>query len=213
MKIFILLFVLLLLRITAHAQAPEGTSILCRGVSIPEGYTIIKETKSPDCPNGAYLIKKSSAGPTSRSPARLSQEQRKEAGELLLLIDVMETRLKSTWNNENDFGVRTDEDFSYLKGAANAVQAIVTGLDKLPDGKYKAYLGGAAIAYADVARIRVAAGEDGGEERQLQIVKRYELEDTEPHLWAWRIWQVARLARNAAAKELGLPVRDYEEDK
>lgn len=31
------------------------------------------------------------------------------------------------------------------------------------------------------------------------------------YLWAWRIWQVARTARNLAAKELSLPLRKYEE--
>ena len=39
-----------------------GKSIkLCRGIPIPEGYTIVAEAASPDCPKGAYLIKKQEA--------------------------------------------------------------------------------------------------------------------------------------------------------
>src|SRR5882672_1298254 len=65
-KAFLTLFPFLLLMTPAHAQ--EIT--LCKGVTIPDGYTIIKETTSPDCPNEAYSIKKTaSAKPTPISPA------------------------------------------------------------------------------------------------------------------------------------------------
>lgn len=40
------------------AAAQTGTIIICKGVSIPDGYTIIEETTSPDCSKGAYRVKK-----------------------------------------------------------------------------------------------------------------------------------------------------------
>src|ERR671919_725880 len=38
-------------------SAPDVIKI-CRGISIPDGYTIIAEATSTDCPGGAYVIKK-----------------------------------------------------------------------------------------------------------------------------------------------------------
>jgi hypothetical protein len=209
-KLMILSVVMLLLTITLLAQT-QGTIKICKGVPIPDGYTIIEETPSSDCPKGAYLIKRTEVSSPNQPAAQLTEAQMKEARELLLLVDAMEIRLKRAWNQDNDFGVTTNEDHSYTKGAMNAAESIASRLDKLPNGDYKLYLMAAAIAYVDVGRIRMAAGEDDGEDFQRNIVKNYKLENTEPHLWAWRVWEIARAARNVAAKQLGLPERKYDD--
>ena len=71
----------------------------------------------------------------------------------------------------------------------NAAEEIASRLNRFPNGDYKPYLMAAAIAYVDVGRIRVSAGVEGGEEVQRNIVKKYELENTELHLWAWSVWK------------------------
>jgi hypothetical protein len=163
-------------------------------------------------PNRGSIVAWLADGTNDTSP-RLSQGDMKEAREVLLAIDAMETRLKSAWNEENDFGATTNEDRSYLKGAANAAENIASRLNRLPDGDYKIYLSAAAVAYVDVGRIRSAAGQDEGEKLQLSIAKNYKLENREPHLWAWDVWQIARAARNRGAKALGLPERKYDDSK
>ena len=48
-------------RSAGRRAAPRGTVKLCRGVSIPDGYTVVAETTSPACPDGAYVIKREAA--------------------------------------------------------------------------------------------------------------------------------------------------------
>jgi hypothetical protein len=51
--------VLLTLTVSALAssQAAKSTQTICKGEAIPEGYTIIGESASPNCPNNAWVIK------------------------------------------------------------------------------------------------------------------------------------------------------------
>jgi VWFA-related protein len=49
--------------------APQGGVKICRGVSIPEGYTVVAETNSPNCPGGAFVIKKDVGSPRSVTPS------------------------------------------------------------------------------------------------------------------------------------------------
>ncbi|MGB7924608.1 MAG: VWA domain-containing protein [Pyrinomonadaceae bacterium] len=50
---------------SAQRRAKPGTVKICRGISIPDGYTIVAETTSPDCPEGAYIIKREGAAVAS----------------------------------------------------------------------------------------------------------------------------------------------------
>jgi hypothetical protein len=210
--LFGLLFVISFQEPQSFAQTNSEAAdsiILCKGVDIPEGYTVIRETSSADCPKGAYVIKK--AAPKIKTDSVvLSEGQKTEVKELMMLIDIMDSNLKRTWNAENDFGVTTDKDKSYTEGAVTAANNIVKRLNSLPDGDYRIYLLAACVAYVDVGQLRLAAGQPDGQKAQLEIVNKYKLEETEGHLWAWRVWEIARAARNRAAKELGLPVREYD---
>ena len=201
--------ILLMLVLSPTARGQNSLTI-CKGVSIPDGYTIVSETRSNHCPKGAYILKKTQNGSAPVSPAKLTTEQLKETREILLGLDLLELRLKDTWNSQNDFGATSDKDRAYVDGARNLIQSIHTRLKKLPEGQYKIFLWASAVAYGDVGRIRVAT-EEGGEQVQRDIVKIYKLENTEPHLWAWNVWEFARTFRNNAADELGLPQRKYEE--
>jgi VWFA-related protein len=42
-------------------QGARGTIKICRNVAIPDGYTVVAEATSPNCPSGAYLIKREAA--------------------------------------------------------------------------------------------------------------------------------------------------------
>jgi hypothetical protein len=137
----------------------------------------------------------------------------KEAREILLLIDIMDVRLRDSWNKDNDFGVATDADRKYLRGADTALQDISKRLNRLPDGKLRANLFASALAYKNVGQIRINAGVENGELAQLQIVKEYGLERSEPHLWAWRVLEIARAARNEAASSLGIPEKNYSQSE
>lgn len=55
-------------RRSAQRKAQTGTVKICRGITIPDGYTIVAETTSPDCQDGAYIIKRE--GATSSPGAR-----------------------------------------------------------------------------------------------------------------------------------------------
>jgi len=158
----------------------------------------------------AIVVSSQTREPTA---SRLTDAQGKEARELLLLVDVMDFRLTRVWNADNDFGAPTEQDRSYTNGARNAAGVLAKVLDKLPRGDYKLYLMGAAIAYVDVGRIRLLAFEDDGDESQRKIMEKYKLENTEGHLRAWKILTVARASRNLAARKLGIPVRNFSEEK
>lgn len=145
----------------------------------------------------------------SLEEGELSEIESKDARELVFLIDVLDARLSEAWNKENDFGVVTDADKRYFEGADRAVRNITHRLDKLPEGTLRKALLVSALAYKDVGQIRVSAGEDNGELTQRNIVKMYGFENTEPHLWAWRVLEVARAARNDGAVMLGLPEKEY----
>jgi len=54
-------------RDAGRATPPQGTVKVCRGVSIPDGYTVVAETTSPSCHSGAYVIKKD-ASPVPEPP-------------------------------------------------------------------------------------------------------------------------------------------------
>ena len=67
--------------------APQGAVKICRGVSIPDGYTIVAETTSPACPDGAYVIKRETASasgsrgvPAAQQPAPPVVRRRRVAG-------------------------------------------------------------------------------------------------------------------------------------
>jgi hypothetical protein len=149
----------------------------------------------------------------SQPAQQLTEQEIAQAHEVLLLVDAMETRLKNAWNENNDFGAVTEQDRTYAKGAENAAENIGNLLDKMPSGDYELYLRVAAEAYRDVGRIRLSAGKEGGDEMQVKIMKNYKLENSEPHLRAWRIWQIARAARNRAANQLGMPSRRFGGEK
>lgn len=55
------LILALLLASVVAAQTPSATTKICKGISIPDGYIIVEEVASPDCPKGAYIIKKPNA--------------------------------------------------------------------------------------------------------------------------------------------------------
>ena len=55
--------------------APPGAVKICRGVPIPGGYTIVAETTSPVCPDGAYLIRKEPAAAAAPPSAPAAQQQ------------------------------------------------------------------------------------------------------------------------------------------
>src|SRR4051812_22467464 len=50
-------------------QATQGTLKICRDVPVPEGYVIVALVASPVCQNGAYVIKKETAGNPKRESA------------------------------------------------------------------------------------------------------------------------------------------------
>jgi hypothetical protein len=53
-----LAFLLLSIGACALGQTSSNTITICKGITIPDGYTIVAETTSPDCDKGAYLVKK-----------------------------------------------------------------------------------------------------------------------------------------------------------
>lgn len=57
----------------AKGAPPQGAVKICRGVSIPDGYTVVAETTSPNCPGGAFVIRKdagdSPPAPEERPPS------------------------------------------------------------------------------------------------------------------------------------------------
>jgi VWFA-related protein len=73
----------------AQTRAKPGTVKICRGLSIPDGYTIVAETTSPDCPEGAYIIKREGTAvastrqslPAVNPPARPASRPRRVARE------------------------------------------------------------------------------------------------------------------------------------
>lgn len=142
----------------------------------------------------------------------LSQKQRAEVKELILLIDIIDVNLKKSWNSSNDYGVKTKNDNDYAENVVNVANQINDRLLKLPEGNYQEYIKIALKAYLDVGLMRLLVGEDGGYDQQLEIATLYQIEDIEPHLWAWRIWQIARFARNESAKELDLPLINYSDE-
>ena len=57
--------------------------------------------------------------------------------------------------------------------------------------------------------MRLLTSVDGGQDQQVEIAKKYEIQDTDPHHWAQTIWQTARELRNLVATELKLPLKHY----
>ncbi|HJU56342.1 MAG TPA: VWA domain-containing protein [Pyrinomonadaceae bacterium] len=53
---------------SAKRKPPRAPVKICKGVSIPEGYTVIAETTSPACPGGAYVIQKEPAAAAAAPP-------------------------------------------------------------------------------------------------------------------------------------------------
>lgn len=54
---------LLISTLPLAGQGTRGGVKICRDVPIPDGYTIVGETTSPNCPAGAYLLKREAAPP------------------------------------------------------------------------------------------------------------------------------------------------------
>ena len=125
------------------------------------------------------------------------------------MIDV---QLQKTWNSTNDYGLRNQKDYDYAENVLNVTKQIGDRHSKLPKGNYQEYLKIALKAYLDVGLMRLLIGEENGLDKQKEIATLYQIQDSEPHLWGWRIWQIARFARKEAAKELNLPKIDYSED-
>jgi len=50
-------------------EIPAGSTTICKGVAIPEGYVISGETTSKNCPNNAWIVKRRSDGPLAVSIA------------------------------------------------------------------------------------------------------------------------------------------------
>lgn len=146
---------------------------------------------------------------TKPSTVILTAAQRKQALLILSVIDKMEENLRNTWNESDDTGSLTDADRKYSEDAVNVSLSLGSELGKLPDGDYKMSLLLGLLGYSDVGRIRVSAGEENGDDFQKEIIGRYGLQDVEPHLRAWSVLQVARVARNRAAQQLGVPVRNF----
>lgn len=142
----------------------------------------------------------------------LNKKQLDEVKELILLVDMIDVNLKRSWNSSNDYGVKNQNDYNYAENVLNVSQQINERLLKLPKGTFQEYLKISLKAYLDVGLMRLLVGEDDGFDKQTEIATLYQIQDSEPHLWAWRIWQIARFARNEAAKELNLPLIDYTED-
>ncbi len=63
---------LLFLSAIAIGQTSSDTTKICKGLSIPEGYTIVNEVASSDCTKGAYLIKKSNTESSDTSVPKSS---------------------------------------------------------------------------------------------------------------------------------------------
>jgi VWFA-related protein len=65
-------------------QTRRHTTEICRGVAIPEGYVIIAETTAPDCPRGAYVLRKQAPGAQSKaqpaSPPNAAARPRRVGG-------------------------------------------------------------------------------------------------------------------------------------
>lgn len=142
----------------------------------------------------------------------LSKKQLAEVKELILLIDIVDVNLQKSWNSSNDYGVKNKNDYDYAENVVNVANQINDRLLKLPKGNYQEYIKIAMKAYLDVGLMRILVGEDGGYDQQLEIATIYQIEDIEPHLWAWRIWQIARFARNESAKKLDLPLINYSDE-
>lgn len=147
-----------------------------------------------------------------KATVKLTAEQKQEVREIFVVIDAMESSLSQVWTRKNDFGVPSDADREYAEGAANTVIEISKRFDNvqlIPEGEYKKMMFLAIMAYADVGRLRVAGGEQGGEDLQSEIASRYGLEKVAPNLRAYALWQLARKARNLAALQVGIPIRKF----
>ncbi len=142
----------------------------------------------------------------------LTKKQVAEVKELILLVDFIDVNLAKSWNSSNDYGVRNKKDYDYAENVLNVTKQINDRLLELPKGNYQEYLKIALKAYLDVGLMRLLIGDDNGLDKQTEIATLYQIQDSEPHLWAWRIWQIARFARNESAKELNLPIINYSDD-
>ena len=69
----------LTLAAAAAGQTARRAVKICQGVPIPEGYTVVGDTTSPDCPRGAYLIKKDEDGGAAGGAAQ--DDAQRPAGE------------------------------------------------------------------------------------------------------------------------------------
>jgi hypothetical protein len=145
-----------------------------------------------------------------QSTVVLTAAQRKQALLILSVIDKMEQNLRNAWDQGNDTGLPTDADRKYTEDAVDVSLSLGPELESLPDGDYKMSLLLGLLGYSDVGRIRVSAGEENGDDFQKELMGRYGLQDVEPHLRAWSVLQVARVARNKAARQLGVPVRNFD---
>jgi hypothetical protein len=56
-KIISIVVITLAVSVLSSSQTTNGTQTVCKGGAIPEGYTIIGESESPNCPNKAWVIK------------------------------------------------------------------------------------------------------------------------------------------------------------
>lgn len=143
---------------------------------------------------------------------KLNKGQMNEVKELLILVDVIDIKLRKIWNSENDYGLATEKDKTYFENVQNVSLQISGRARNLPQGDYLNYLTYSLIGYLDVGMMRLLTANEGGYDKQFEIANRYKIQDTEPHLWAYTIWQIARQLRNLSANELKLPLNNYSEN-
>jgi hypothetical protein len=143
---------------------------------------------------------------------KLTKKQKDEVKELLFFIDVIDIRLQELWNPENDYGLANEKDNIYFENVKNVSMQISKRIKNLPNVKATTHLTLSANCYLDVGKMRLLTLTDGGYEKQVEIAKKYNIQDFEPHLWAYVIWQTAREFRNSVATELNLPIIIYSED-
>ena len=81
LRVSLLIAIAFTFAVVASGQTAQRPIKICRGVPIPDGYTIIAAATSPDCPQGAYLIKRdgsadADAGGAAAQPAASPDQSR-----------------------------------------------------------------------------------------------------------------------------------------
>jgi len=81
-------------------EIPAGSTTICKGVAIPEGYVISGETTSKNCPNNAWIVKRRSRRPLSsidRLSVKAEREEPSESFDATTCAEFQKT-IASTYN-------------------------------------------------------------------------------------------------------------------